>query len=133
MNTNYYEQLEIARGSTQEQIANAFKRLSQKWHPSKNPSSAAANEEVFNKICEAYDVLSDQERKAIYDMYGEYGLKTGVTNHLGQKIGGYVYLYNCDEIYNKFFTSYDPLAREFEVDGSDVFGSILGDGHKAKN
>ena len=46
-------------------------------------------------------MLSSNELKAIYDMYGEYGLKQGVTNHLGQKIGGYVYLYNSEEIVDR--------------------------------
>lgn len=78
-------------------------------------------------------MLSDNERKAVFDMYGEFGLKNGVTNHLGQKLPRYIYLDNADEIYDNFFNSHDPLTRNFEVDGSDLFGSILGDSCKGKN
>jgi DnaJ-class molecular chaperone len=111
----------------------AFKRLAGKWHPSRNPSAAAAHEERFALICEAYEVLSSKERKAIFDMYGEFGLKNGVTNHLGQKLPRYMFLDNADDIYTAFFNAHDPLSQNFEVDGSDVFGSILGDGAKGKN
>jgi DnaJ family protein B protein 13 len=47
-------------------------------------------------ICEAYDVLSDSDRKAVFDKYGEYGLKNGVQNELGEKVGGYIYLGNSE-------------------------------------
>ena len=93
----------------------------------------AANQQIFDQICEAYEVLSTLERKATYDMYGEYGLKTGVTNHLGQKIGGYIFLGNSDEIFENFFRYSNPLSKEFEVDGTDIYGSLLGDGLKGKN
>ncbi len=67
-----------------------------KYNPIKNPANQASNQQKFGQICEAYDVLSNPERKAIFDLYGEYGLKNGVTNHLGEKIGGYIYLGNDD-------------------------------------
>lgn len=50
----------------------------------------------FDSICEAYEVLSHQERKAIFDKYGEYGLKNGITREDGKKIGGYIFLANSD-------------------------------------
>lgn len=87
----------------------------------------------FAAICEAWEVLSNPELKGIFDKYGEYGLKNGVKNHLGQEIGGYIFLGNSEEIYDAFFE--DPMALEkdrFEQDGSDVFGSLLGDAHGAK-
>ena len=83
MNINYYEVLEIPRKSTGEGIANAFRRLAIKYHPEKNPSNTAANAAKFKTICEAFDVLSDPERKAIYDLHGEYGLKNGILNSEG--------------------------------------------------
>lgn len=133
MNTNYYETLEIQRDSTSEQITHAFKRLSMKYNPIKNPANQASNQQKFGQICEAYDVLSNPERKAIFDLYGEYGLKNGVTNHLGEKIGGYIYLGNDDQIFEKVFTSSHPFLDDFELDGTDMYGGILGDGHRAKN
>lgn len=133
MNENYYETLEIPRNSTSEAIANAFRRLAVKFHPAKNPSNVAANTAKFRSICEAYDVLSDPEKKAIFDLHGEYGLKNGVTNSAGQMIGGYMFMGNSEEIFESFFGGKDPLSNEFEVDGSDMYGSLLGDAHGAKN
>ena len=80
MNMNYYEQLEIPRSSIAEAISNAFRRLAIKYHPEKNPSNVAANAAKFRIICESYEVLSDPEKKAIYDLHGEYGLKNGIVN-----------------------------------------------------
>jgi DnaJ family protein B protein 13 len=48
-------------------------------------------------------------------------------------VGGYTFLGNSDEIFEKHFVESDPLSRDFEVEGTDVYGSLLGDGHKAKN
>lgn len=96
MNVNYYEELEIPRTATSEGITNAFRRLAIKYHPAKNPSNVAANTAKFRLICEAYDVLSDPEKKAIFDLHGEYGLKNGVTNSAGQKVGGYMFMGNAE-------------------------------------
>ena len=65
-------------------------------------TSQGSSEEMFHMICEAYDVLSDPEKKALFDKYGEYGLKNGVTSHTGQHIKGYNYQGNSIEIYEKF-------------------------------
>ena len=80
MNVNYYETLEIPRTATAEGVSNAFMRLSVKYHPAKNPTNQAANADKFKQICEAYEVLCDPEKKAIFDLHGEYGLKNGVIN-----------------------------------------------------
>jgi len=61
---NYYEILEIERSANTECVNNAFRRLTQKYNPSANMTNQGANIETFNLICEAYDVLSNPERKA---------------------------------------------------------------------
>lgn len=53
-----------------------------KWHPDKNKDNNAALEE-FQKVSEAYDVLSNPEKKAIYDRYGYEGLRDGVSDEYG--------------------------------------------------
>ncbi len=57
----------------------------------------------FNQICEAYEVLSDEKRKAIFDAYGEFGLKNGVTDENGASTPKYLFLGNSDQINNNFF------------------------------
>lgn len=62
-----------------------FRRLALKFHPLRNPTNLATNTAKFNEICEAFDVLSNQERKALFDKYGEYGFKEGVPAKNGSK------------------------------------------------
>jgi DnaJ homolog subfamily B member 13 len=125
--------LELDREASAEQISQAFRRLSLKFNPAKNPTNQASNAEKFEYICEAWEVLSNPELKGLFDKYGEYGLKNGVTNHLGQKVGGYIFLGNSEEIYDAFFDDPEALNKDkFHHNGTDVFGSLLGDAYKAK-
>ena len=99
----------------------------------KAPTNQAVHAERFGWICESYDVLSDPKKKGIYDKYGEYGLKNGVTDEFGNKFDGYIFLGNSEEIHDTFFDSKTPMQETFELDGVDIYGSLLGDGYKAKN
>ncbi|HVU06906.1 MAG TPA: molecular chaperone DnaJ [Verrucomicrobiae bacterium] len=66
---DYYEVLEIKRTMTIEEIKKSYRRLAVKHHPDKNPGDKAA-EEKFKEISEAYEVLSDPQKRAAYDQYG---------------------------------------------------------------
>ena len=57
----------------------AYRKLAVKWHPDKNPDNAAEASERFKEVGEAFDVLSDKNKRQIYDMYGEEGLKVRQT------------------------------------------------------
>jgi len=73
---DYYEILGVDRSASQRQIRKAYKTLSRKYHPDKNPGDKEA-EEKFIELAKAYEVLSDEEQRRIYDQYGEEGLKHG--------------------------------------------------------
>lgn len=133
MSMDYYLILEITRDATLEQITNAFKRLSAKYNPMSNLTNQGSNNLKFNAICEAYEVLSNPQWKAQFDKYGEYGLKQGQTNADGQKIKGYMFLGNSEEIFSKFVNSPEVPTDVYDLDGNDVYGSLLGDGHGSKN
>ncbi|KAL6983558.1 hypothetical protein U1Q18_016942 [Sarracenia purpurea var. burkii] len=75
MGVDYYNILKVGRSSSDEDLKKAYKKLAMKWHPDKNSSPEA--ETKFKQISEAYDVLSDPERRQIYDLYGEEALKSG--------------------------------------------------------
>ena len=83
MSVNYYETLEIDREASFETISQAFKRLSLKYNPAKNPTNQASNAVKFAEICEAWEVLSNPSHKGIFDKYGEWGLKNEFKNELG--------------------------------------------------
>lgn len=73
---DYYELLEIDRNASQEEIKKAYRKLAFQYHPDRNPNNKEA-EEKFKEISEAYQVLSDPEKRAIYDRYGHEGLQGG--------------------------------------------------------
>lgn len=81
----YYETLEVRRDATYEDLVRQFKSLSLRYHPLRNPTNMATNQIKFGEICEAFDVLSNLEHRAIYDTYGEYALKEGITTPEGSK------------------------------------------------
>lgn len=73
---DYYEILGVSRTASPEEIKKAFKKMALKYHPDRNPGDKEA-EEKFKKVNEANEVLSDPEKRQIYDQYGEDGLKGG--------------------------------------------------------
>ena len=76
---DYYEVLEISRTASVEEIKKAYRRSALKYHPDKNPGNKES-EHRFKECAEAYEVLSDPEKKARYDQYGHEGLR-GTTMH----------------------------------------------------
>jgi molecular chaperone DnaJ len=66
---DYYEVLGLEKGVSEEEIKKAYRKMAVKHHPDKNPGDKAA-EEKFKELGEAYEVLSDQQKRAVYDQYG---------------------------------------------------------------
>lgn len=71
---DYYQILGVDRNASKEQIKKAYRKQALKYHPDKNPNDSEA-EAYFKKVSQAYEVLSDDNQKRIYDQYGEEGLK----------------------------------------------------------
>jgi len=76
MSADYYERLGVARDASEAEIKKAFRRLARELHPDVNAHDPEA-EEKFKSAAEAYEVLSDPERRATYDRYGPEGLRSG--------------------------------------------------------
>ena len=68
---DYYQTLSVAKEADAEEIRKAYRKLARKHHPDLNPGDKAA-EERFKKVQEAYDILSDENKKKIYDQFGFY-------------------------------------------------------------
>ncbi|PKM46161.1 MAG: molecular chaperone DnaJ [Gammaproteobacteria bacterium HGW-Gammaproteobacteria-1] len=97
---DYYEVLGVAKNATEAEIKKAFKRLAMKHHPDRNPDDKAS-EEKFKEAKEAYEILSDAQKRAAYDQFGHAGVDPGAGG------GG----------------GYGPGGASF----SDIFGDVFGD------
>ncbi|XP_073123032.1 uncharacterized protein [Henckelia pumila] len=76
MGVDYYNILKVNRNATADDLKKSYRRLAMIWHPDKNINKQEA-EAKFKQISEAYDVLSDPQKRHIYDLCGEEGLKSG--------------------------------------------------------
>jgi molecular chaperone DnaJ len=144
---DYYEVLGVPRNASKEEIKQAYRRLALKYHPDRNKSPDA--EEKFKLISEAYAVLSDDEKRKIYDMYGHAGLegkytKEDIFRHAKVDIDEILrdigFGFDIDRIFERFFgSSFDPFRFFSERDrggGRDVTVSVditLEDVLKGKN
>ena len=98
MPESLYEVLGVSRTANAKEIKKAYFDLAKIEHPDKG-----GNEEKFKQIQQAYDILSDLEKRAIYDQYGYEGLRDGVPNPNGDPTGGgYQYKQNAQEIFENF-------------------------------
>ena len=70
---NYYKVLDLDNSAQLQDIKKAYKRLALKWHPDRNKSPEA--EEMFKKIAEAYEILSDPDKKVYYEKNSKYNFK----------------------------------------------------------
>jgi molecular chaperone DnaJ len=71
---DYYEVLGIQRNASGDEIKKAYRKLALQYHPDRNPGDKAA-EESFKEAAEAYEVLSDTEKRQLYDRFGHAGLQ----------------------------------------------------------
>jgi molecular chaperone DnaJ len=107
---DYYEVLGVAKGSSPDEIKKAYRKVAMQYHPDRNPGDKAA-EEKFKEAAEAYEVLSDTDKRAQYDRFGHAGLS-------GNGRGGYGGGQNMEDIFSQFG----------DIFGDDIFGNFFGGG-----
>ncbi|KZT29682.1 DnaJ-domain-containing protein [Neolentinus lepideus HHB14362 ss-1] len=76
MGADYYKLLGLSKDASDDDIKRAYKKMALKWHPDRNAGSEDASKK-FQQISEAFEVLSDKNKRAVYDQFGEEGLKGG--------------------------------------------------------
>ena len=74
---DYYELLGVSKSATGDEIKKAYRRLAMKFHPDRNKDDGEASEKKFKEAKEAYEVLKDDDKRAMYDRYGHDGLQGG--------------------------------------------------------
>ena len=114
---DYYDLLGVHPRASDAEIKKAYRKLAIQWHPDKNPDSREDAEAMFKKIAEAYEVLSNPDKRQIYDAYGFQGLQPGGGggggggSGGGRAAGGGVHSFgDAEEIFRQFFGGSDPFA-----------------------
>ncbi len=83
---DYYEVLGVNRDASEEDIKKAYRKLAMKWHPDRNPDNPKA-EEHFKEAKEAYEVLTDAQKRPAYDQYGHAGVDPSAAAGAGAGFG----------------------------------------------
>jgi len=104
---DYYEILGVGKSSSTDEIKKAYRKVAMQYHPDRNPGDKSA-EEKFKEAAEAYEILSDTDKKAQYDRYGHAGVSGN-----GRGYGGGM---NTEDIFSQFG----------DIFGDDIFGSFFG-------
>ena len=128
MGKDYYKILGVPRAASDSEIKKAYKKMALKYHPDKNTSPGA--EEKFKDVAEAYEVLSNKEKRDIFDKYGEEGLKANGGDGPGPN-GGFSYEFRGDprEIFSRMFGNDNPFGNVFggSGGGTNIFMQTSGD------
>ena len=117
---DYYEVLGVEKTATQDEIKRAYRKLAKKYHPDANPDNQKEAEAKFKEVSEAYEVLSDEQKRNMYDRFGHDGPQSGFGGGQG---GGY-YSYGGSG-FDGFggFSDFGDLG-----DLGDIFSSFFGGG-----
>jgi len=136
MMRDYYEILGVPRNATEKELKEAYRRLVRKYHPDLNPNNREEAEKIFREINEAYEVLSDPEKRKLYDKYGHnwknFSQFKDYENIYQQYNKGGQYSYrskatqDLEEILNEIFGRSKSSPFEFFFDLSDVFNKTGG-------
>lgn len=127
---DFYEVLEVKRDASEKEIKKAFRKLAIQYHPDKNKEKGA--EAKFREIAEAYEVLSDEDKRREYDMVGHahYTKQTG-----GERPADHTFHFNFDDLFADFdnFPGFGgSFARDIDdgfMDMEDFFGGSFGGHH----
>ncbi|XP_035226137.1 dnaJ homolog subfamily B member 3-like, partial [Stegodyphus dumicola] len=131
---DYYGALELSRTATTQEVKQAYRRLALKWHPDKNLDRKEEAEKKFKEINEAYEVLSDEKKRKIYDQYGKEGLEGGakrMRRHYHGRGAESMFDHDFSPFFQFSFRNPEDVFREFF--GGDPFADLFGGNSDRKN
>ena len=111
---DFYEILGVSKNASSDEIKKAYRKVAMQFHPDRNPGDKSA-EDKFKEAAEAYEILSDQDKKSQYDRFGH--------NAFGQGRGGFGGGMNTEDIFSQFG----------DIFGEDVFGNFFGGGGRSRS
>lgn len=123
----YYQVLGIERTATDDEIKKAYRKKALKWHPDRNPDHKETAERRFKEVSEAYEALSDPQKRAVYDQFGEDGLKRGGGQSDAQNSSSAGYAQNTSG-YAQNTSGYAKNTSGFGHNGAGGFGGPFSQG-----
>ncbi|XP_073691998.1 dnaJ homolog subfamily B member 6b isoform X2 [Garra rufa] len=126
---DYYEILGVTKNASHDDIKKAYRKKALKWHPDKNPNNKEQAEKMFKEISEAYEVLSDENKRGQYDRYGKEGLSQRGGHYNQDYMGGFTFR-NPDDVFREFFGGRDPFADFADFFADDPFEDFFGGGRR---
>jgi molecular chaperone DnaJ len=118
---DYYEILGVGKNASEDEIKRAYRRLALKYHPDRNPENHKEAEEKFKEICEAYEVLSDSQKRRTYDQFGHEGLRGAFKGAGGFDWSDFTHFSDLEDIFGDFgdiFSSFGVDLGGFGFGGS---------------
>ena len=109
----YYSILELSRDCTADEIKKSYRRLALRWHPDRNPNNPQATE-TFKQISAAYQVLSQPDKRKLYDQYGHAGLQSGATVENPHTASAYSNEISSETLFRHFHPSYDTSSSTYD-------------------
>lgn len=116
---DYYEVLGVEKTATDEELKKAYRKLAKKYHPDANPDNKEEAEAKFKELNEAYEVLSDKQKRSMYDQFGHNG-----TNGYANDFSGF-------SGFDGFSGGFNGAGVDFDL--NDIFSSFFGGGGRRTN